>query len=107
MNQIIILIIVGVVGILVGRKLAVRRKMKQMHGAVEERANARDENMEKLRQHLASKRGARHPFVTNNAVEQLLGVSDATATRYLDALEKEGAIEQVGIEGRGVHYKIT
>ena len=106
MNQTILLIIIGILGILVGRKLAVRRKTKQMHGAVLERASARDENMKKLRKYLLSKGGTVPPFVTNNDVERLLGISDATATRYLDALEKEGLVEQVGTEGKGVHYKI-
>ena len=42
--------------------------------------------------------------VTNDDVERELGVSDATATRYLEGLEQEGFIRQVGVEGRGVHY---
>ncbi len=41
---------------------------------------------------------------TNDKVEKLLHVSDATATRYLDELEKEGKIRQVGI-GKHTHYK--
>ncbi len=43
--------------------------------------------------------------LTNNHVEQLLGVSDATATRYLDELEKEGKIRQVGKTGKHVFYE--
>jgi Fic family protein len=43
--------------------------------------------------------------ITNNDVEGLLGVSDATATRYLDELEKSGKIRQVGNTGRGVYYE--
>lgn len=43
--------------------------------------------------------------VTNDRVETLLNVSDATAERYLDELEKEGAIVQVGRTGRSVTYK--
>lgn len=43
--------------------------------------------------------------LTNNHVEQLLGISDATATRYLEELEKEGKVRQVGGTGRGVHYE--
>lgn len=43
--------------------------------------------------------------LTNNHVEQLLGVSDATATRYLDELEKEGKVRQVGTTGRHVYYE--
>ncbi|OYV27885.1 MAG: hypothetical protein B7W98_00815, partial [Parcubacteria group bacterium 20-58-5] len=42
--------------------------------------------------------------ITNDEVEKLLHVSDATATRYLSALEKEGKIRQVGKTGTGVAY---
>ena len=40
--------------------------------------------------------------ITNDEVEKLLHVSDATATRYLSALEKEGKIQQVGKTGKAV-----
>ena len=43
--------------------------------------------------------------VTNDMVQRALGVSDATATRYLDALEKSGDIVQIGTTGQGVVYK--
>ncbi len=43
--------------------------------------------------------------LTNNHVEQLLGISDATATRYFDELEKEGKVRQVGKTGRHVYYE--
>jgi len=43
--------------------------------------------------------------ITNDEVEKLLHVSDATATRYLSALEKEGRIRQVGKTGTGVVYQ--
>ena len=42
--------------------------------------------------------------ITNDEVEKLLHVSDATATRYLAELEKRGKIRQVGTTGRGVKY---
>ena len=42
--------------------------------------------------------------ITNDEVEKLLHVSDATATRYLSALEKENKIKQVGKTGHGVVY---
>jgi len=35
----------------------------------------------------------------------LLEISDATATRYLDELEEEGLIKQVGKTGVSVYYK--
>jgi len=37
-------------------------------------------------------------------VEKLLHVSDATATRYLEQLEKEGKVKQNGRTGAGVLY---
>lgn len=42
--------------------------------------------------------------VTNDAVEKLLHVSDATATRYLSELEKQGKITQSGKTGHAVTY---
>jgi len=49
---------------------------------------------------------ARQEAVSNNDVEKLLGVSDATATRYLSELEREGKVQQIGTTGRGVEYKL-
>ena len=42
--------------------------------------------------------------ITNDEVEKFLHVSDATATRYLSILEKEGKIKQVGKTGHAVSY---
>jgi len=42
--------------------------------------------------------------ITNNNVEELLGVSDSTATRLLADLEEMDRIEQIGELGRGVYY---
>lgn len=45
-------------------------------------------------------------MVTNNIVELLCRVSDATATRYLQALEDEKQLKQIGKTGRSVFYEI-
>ncbi len=42
--------------------------------------------------------------ITNDEVEKFLHVSDATATRYLSQLEKEGKIKQSGKTGKSVFY---
>ncbi len=42
--------------------------------------------------------------ITNDEVEKFLYVSDATATRYLSQLEKEGKIKQNGKNGKNVFY---
>lgn len=43
--------------------------------------------------------------ITNDDVQEALGVSDATASRYLTELEERGEITQIGEEGRHVSYK--
>ena len=44
--------------------------------------------------------------IKTNQVADLLEVSRATAFRYLEELEKEGKIEQIGAFGRNVEYKL-
>lgn len=43
--------------------------------------------------------------IKNDEVEKLLHVSDATATRYLDELEKQNKIRQVGKTGKYTYYE--
>ncbi|PIR46582.1 MAG: hypothetical protein COV07_03565 [Candidatus Vogelbacteria bacterium CG10_big_fil_rev_8_21_14_0_10_45_14] len=43
--------------------------------------------------------------ITNNDVENSLEVSDATAERYLNELEKEGKVKQVDRTGKHVYYE--
>lgn len=45
--------------------------------------------------------------ITNKDVQELLKVSDSTATRYLDDLEERGRIEQIGETGQSVFYRLT
>ncbi len=61
----------------------------------------KQENKEKILQELQNKQK-----ITNNDIEKLLNVSDATATRYLNELEKENKIEQIGKTGRSVYYQL-
>jgi len=42
--------------------------------------------------------------ITNDEVEKFLHISDATATRYLSQLKKEGQIKQNGKTGKSVFY---
>ncbi len=44
--------------------------------------------------------------LTNNNIEKLLGVSDATTTRYLDELEEEGIVETFGNSRRTTKYRL-
>ena len=47
-----------------------------------------------------------HGKIQNNDVEKVAGVSNATAERYLDELEKEGKLAQHGEIGQGVFYTL-
>ena len=42
--------------------------------------------------------------VTNKEIVDMLGVSDATAVRYFNELEKAGFLKQVGKTGHSVFY---
>ena len=42
--------------------------------------------------------------LTNSHVHQMLGIPESSATRYLDELEKEGKVRQVGKTGQSVYY---
>jgi predicted transcriptional regulator len=44
---------------------------------------------------------------SNNDIERLLMISDATATRYMQELEQDKLIRQVGITGRFVYYELA
>lgn len=45
--------------------------------------------------------------VTNDEVQNFLGVSDASAERYLDELESQGKLTQIGKTGVSTHYKVN
>jgi len=44
--------------------------------------------------------------LTNADIREALGVSAASAVRYMDELEKENKVEQIGDTGRGVAYRL-
>ncbi|MFQ5661994.1 MAG: FaeA/PapI family transcriptional regulator [Candidatus Paceibacteria bacterium] len=112
MNTITI-IIIAVVGIALGYWLARFRQgfseasppFWNRSGVVKEaELNQREkkkENKQKILDFLRNRES-----VKNNDIEKLLGVSDATATNYMDELEREGKVEQVGSTGIGVYYKL-
>lgn len=66
-----------------------------------EQVERKKENLEKVIQ-MAREKGE----ITNDDVEHGLGVSNATAERYLNELEQEGELEQIGKTGRAVIYKL-
>lgn len=67
-----------------------------------EQEQIKQERKEKI---LLALRNSKGNKIANNDVEKLVGVSDTTAERYLDELEKEGKIRQVGKTGKFVYYE--
>lgn len=44
--------------------------------------------------------------LSNSDIREALGISERSVIRYMDALEKEGRVEQVGNTGRNVMYRL-
>jgi len=93
----LVAIISGIIGFLLGWTLASR---KNKGGFISEQSENKERNKKAIFELLETN----HPL-TNNDVEKMLGISDATATRYFDELEREGKVRQVGKTGRHVYYE--
>ncbi len=99
-------IIIGAAGVIFGRRLALGRQC-----LVAEQSRRKAENKEKILDFLrenpnSPEDGGQAKKIQNNDVEKLAGVSNATAERYLDELEKEGKLTQRGKIGQGVFYTL-
>ena len=120
----LLLIIVAVVSFTLGRKSMKTFTPKsaerldsiraEAHEALSERTEKRKERilefMRKEKEHQNELIGcnleAECKGVTCNNIEKLLDVSEQTAHKYLNELEKEQKIEQIGEVGRGVYYTL-
>lgn len=91
-----IIIIVAVVAFLIGKEVASQNK-----DLVSNQTAKKAEGKEKV---LALAR--EKDSIKNDDVEKLLGVSNATAERYLNELESEGKLTQHGKIGQGVFYTL-
>jgi len=101
--NIIILIAVGIFGVWIGSRLSKLQKRNRLAGFEkfnQARGRKKKEAKEKILKLLKEKKR-----ITNDDVQNLVKVSDATATRYLDDLEKEGKILQQGKTGKHTFYR--
>ncbi len=89
-------LILAIVGIALGMYLA-RRKANA--GFIAKQMEQKTENKQKILEFIQT-----HEKIQNNDVEKLAGVSNATAERYLDELEKDGKLTQHGTIGQSVFY---
>ncbi len=92
----LLLTIVALAGIALGMYIA-RRKASD--GLIAKQVEQKAENKQKILTFVQE-----HGKIQNNDVEKLVEVSNATAERYLDELEKEGKLIQHGTIGQGVSY---
>lgn len=76
------------------------KKPEKKESLIQRQAREKQENKKKILGLLETQTP-----LTNSHIEQVLGIADATATRYLDELEKEGRLRQVGKTGRNVYYE--
>ncbi|MFA6552190.1 MAG: hypothetical protein WCT19_01665 [Candidatus Paceibacterota bacterium] len=100
----IILIIGIVVGVVITKLASLpihENNQKGGQGLIEKQAKEKEENKQKILGLLETQTP-----LTNSHVEQLIGISEATATRYFDELEKEGRVRQIGKTGRYVYYEL-
>lgn len=76
------------------------KKIKEgMCGVEQERAREKKQNKAKILKYLEI-----HGKITNRQARRLLGVSKISIVRYMDELEKENLIEQVGKIGKYTKY---
>jgi predicted HTH transcriptional regulator len=102
--QIIIYILIGVVIGLVGYKFILNsnNEKKENEKTIPElKTEQKQESKQKILDFLQE-----NEKITNKDVENLCNVSDATATRYLDELEKEEKIKQIGATGPSTYYRL-
>lgn len=92
----LVLVIVALVGIALGMYIA-RRNVNA--GFIAKQMEQKTENKKKILEFVQT-----HGKIQNNDVEKLAEVSNATAERYLDELEKEGKLAQHGTIGQNVFY---
>lgn len=93
-------LIVGlVIGYMIGKSGEKIRQPAESESLDATRFSIKKENLDKLRVFAKENK-----TFTNKDVEKLLGISDPTATRYCDVLEKEGLITQDGVSGPYVKY---
>ena len=102
-----ILIIVGIAGIIIGSYFGVRKRepnLSEPNGQRNlffEQSKRKRKNKKRILEFLRE-----NEKITNNDVERLCRVSNATAERYLDQLEKEGELTQHGKIGTNVFYTL-
>lgn len=91
-----VLIVVAVAGVALGMYIARRNATA---GFITKQIEQKADNKQKILAFVQE-----HGKIQNNDVEKLASVSNATAERYLNELEKDGKLTQHGSIGQSVFY---
>lgn len=96
----VITLIIGLgIGALVGYFLGKQQGVTTEQPMQANAETEKEKNLNKVRDFIKSK-----DKFTNDDIEKLLDVSNATVGRYLEDLEQAGEIKQVGKTGKYVYY---
>lgn len=91
-----------ILGIIIGAVLVLLFLKRQKSGALNpQQQKQKQENLAKVLELARTKAEIR-----NDDVEKTLNVSNATAERYLNELEAQGKLEQIGKTGQSVVYRL-
>lgn len=83
-----------------------KRKVKILNFIKKETTHQKELRECEVKNSSSSKKQKVKKGVTSTDIKKMLGVSGGTARKYLNELEKENKIKQVGGVGRGVFYEL-
>lgn len=97
----IILIILGVIIVVLLLRRGGREQVAGICAVALEQTVRKGTNKEKITALLREK-----GEISNSDIREALGVSERSVVRYLDELEREGKVKQIGLTGRSVSYRL-
>jgi predicted HTH transcriptional regulator len=83
------------------------RKQKSLFGPLDDLAHETHDDKREIRKRMIVGRAHEVGNITNDAVQAMFHISHTTAWRYLEELEKEDRLVQIGGTGRGVVYQAS
>jgi len=94
------IIIILIIGACIGFVIAYILKKEDNPVLIQKQKTEKKDNLEKIIKFVKEK-----GKISNNDVERICKVSNTSAWRYLEELEKQGEIKQVGNTGKHTYYK--
>ncbi len=98
----IYLLIGLVIGFLIGQKRGEGRGVRDEGVINLEQIRLKHEHLQRVLEMAREK-----SEIANDDIEKALGVSDSTAQRYLQELEAQGKLQQIGQRGKNVVFKVV